>query len=111
MNAELHTLFQADREERIDQPRNRTPEYKAMRERDHQRRLRAAEIIAGGVAVTADDFYYAALLFQHGDTPDEAWQAHTLALAAMTLGRPKARRLGRAATCGTTTEGRGSDPQ
>ena len=97
MNAELHALFQADREERIDQPRNGTPEYKAMRTRDHQRRVRAVAIIAEGGVTTADDHYHAALLFQHGDTPNDAWQAHTLALQAMTLGHPKARWLAAAA--------------
>ena len=97
MNAELHALFQADRQERIDQPRLGTPEYTAMRARDHQHRLRASTIIAEGGATTADDYYHAALLFQHGDTPDDAWQAHTLALEAMTLGHPKARWLAAAA--------------
>jgi hypothetical protein len=93
MNAELLALFQADRKERIDQPRHGTPAYNAMRTRDHQRRQRAAAIIAEGGATTADDFYHAALLFQHGDTPDDAWQAHTLALEAMKLDHPKARWL------------------
>ncbi len=97
MNTELHAIFQADREERIDQPRNGTPEFRAMRERDHQRRVRAAAIIAQGGAMAADDYYHAALLFQHGDMPDDALQAHMLALEAMTLGHPKARWLAAAA--------------
>jgi hypothetical protein len=46
MNDELLALYTADREERIDQPRLGTPEYTAMRERDQQRRLRAAAILA-----------------------------------------------------------------
>jgi hypothetical protein len=97
MNPELQALFQADRRERIDQPRSGTLEYKAMRARDRRRRLRAAEIVAEGGATTADDYYHAALLFQHGDTPDDAWHAHILALEAITLGHPKARWLAAAA--------------
>jgi hypothetical protein len=97
MNAELQALFQAHRQERIDQPRLGTPQYTAMRQHDHQRRIRTATIIAEGGATTADDFYHAALLFQHGDTPEDAWQAHTHALQAMTLGHPKARWLAAAA--------------
>ncbi len=46
MNEELLALYTADREERIDQPRMGTPEYTAMRERDRQRRLRAAAILS-----------------------------------------------------------------
>src|SRR5690242_8339797 len=86
MNIELQSLFQADRVERVDQPRRGTSEYTAMRERDLQRRIRAGEIVAAGGAITADDYYHAAQLFQHGDTPDDAWQAHTLALRALELG-------------------------
>jgi hypothetical protein len=44
MNDELRALYTADRAERVDQPRMGTPEYIAMRERDRQRRLRAAAI-------------------------------------------------------------------
>jgi hypothetical protein len=51
MNEELSALFQADRAERVDQPRPGTPEYTAMRERDHQRRIRTAAFIAKGEAL------------------------------------------------------------
>ena len=93
MNTELDSLFQADCQERVEQPRNGTQEYQAMRERDRQRRLRAAAIVAEGGATTAEDCYHAALLFQHGDTPGDAWQAHMLALEAARLSHPKARWL------------------
>ena len=39
MNDDLLALYNADREERVDQPRMGTPEYTALRERDQQRRL------------------------------------------------------------------------
>lgn len=97
MNEGLHALFQADRAERADQPRAGTPEYAAMRERDARRRQRAAAIVAAGGATTAGDYYHAAALFQHGDTPDDAWQAHTLALRAVQLGHATARWLAAAA--------------
>jgi hypothetical protein len=94
---ELRALYEADRQERIDQPRNGTPAYQAMRQRDHQRRVRASEMLAMAEALTADDYYHAACLFQHGDTPDDAWQAHTLALQALDRGALSARWLAAAA--------------
>ncbi len=97
MNAELRELYQADRDERIAQPRHGTPAYRAMRLRDAQRRQRARAILDAHGATSADDYYHAALLFQHGDAPDEAWQAHLLAVRAAELGSPSARWLAAAA--------------
>lgn len=42
-NNELFSLYKADRQERIDQPNANTPEYKAMRVRDLERRERGLE--------------------------------------------------------------------
>lgn len=93
MHEELHQLYRDDTQERVDQPRRGTPAYVAMRARDAERRRRAAEILAGDGALTAADCYHAAVLFQHGDEPDDAWQAHTLARRAAELGEPRARWL------------------
>jgi hypothetical protein len=82
MKDELLALYNADREERIDQPRMGTPEYTAMRERDKQRRLRAAAILSTLPTLEAADLYRAALLFQHGDEPEDAWRAYELAREA-----------------------------
>jgi hypothetical protein len=86
MNEELKQLYEADRQEHAHVPPNNTPEYKALRERDRQRRQRAAELIAAGQLGTVEDYYHAARLFQHGDTPEDAWKAHTLALKSAQLG-------------------------
>jgi hypothetical protein len=97
MNDELHVHYTADGEERIDQPRMGTPEYTAMRERDKQRRLRAAAILATLRAPDAADRYHAALLFQHGDEPEDAWRAYELAREATERGDEHARWLTAAA--------------
>ena len=86
MNEELLALYTADREERIDQPRMGTPEYTAMRERNRQRRLRAVAILATLPVPEAADLYHAALLFQHGDEPQDAWRAYELAHEAAERG-------------------------
>lgn len=96
-NSELLGLYQADRQERVSHPRHGTPEYRAMRERDRQRRERAAELVREAVLVTGEDFYHAAWLFQHGDTPEDAWNAHRLAHRSAELGHRPARWLAAAA--------------
>lgn len=97
MNQELLALYTADRKERIDQPRMGTPEYTAMRERDRQRRLRAATILSTLAAPAAADLYHAALLFQHGDMVEDAWRAYELAHVAAEQGDERARWLTAAA--------------
>lgn len=86
MNDELRAMYDADVWEHRHGYGLGTPHYVAMRDRDRARRQRTAELIAAEALETADDYLYAARLFQHGDTPEDAWQAHTLALRA-TWGR------------------------
>jgi len=97
MSSELLNLLEADRQERVDQPPFGTPEYWAMRERDRERRVKAAQILAGGANFSAEEYYAAAQIFQHGDLPEEAYQAHRLALQAAEQGYRPARWLAAAA--------------
>jgi hypothetical protein len=97
MNDELLALYTADRQERIDQPRIGISEYRAMRERDRQRRLRAAAILETLASPAAADLYHAALLFQHGDAAEDTWRAYELARAAADQGEARARWLAAAA--------------
>lgn len=93
MNDELRLLFETDQAERIDHPPYGTPEYWALRERDRLRRVRVTEIIASGGCTSAEDFYHAALIFQHGDALEEIAQAHQLAKQSADLGHVTARWL------------------
>lgn len=93
MNEELKQLFEADQAERIEHPPYGTPDYWALRERDRQRRQQVAEIIAAGSCTTAEDYFHAALIFQHSDELDEIWQAHQLAKQSVELGHIPARWL------------------
>lgn len=93
MNDELLSLYEADRQERVDQPRATTPEYLAMRARDLARRERVLALIAAHELATAEDYYRAAQIMNHGDVAEDARIAHTLALRAAELGSPPARWL------------------
>jgi hypothetical protein len=68
-----------------------------MRERDRQWRLRAGEILAPLAVPAPADLYHAALLFQHSDLAEDAWQAYELAREAADRGDERARWLTAAA--------------
>lgn len=93
MNTELFSLYQADKQERVNQPGANTPAYKAMRERDQARRERVMEMAAADELHTAKDYFHAAWIMNHGDTLDDAKNAHLLALRSSELGHRPARWL------------------
>lgn len=93
MNDELASLYQADKQERINQPKANTPEYRAMRARDLQRRERVMAIAAASGLQTAEDYYHAAHIMNHGDSIDDARNAHLFALRSSELGYRPARWL------------------
>jgi len=76
-NPELLRLFQQDQGD----PRaNRTADdASATAARAKVRRDKLARLLASGSVVTADDYYRAALLYQHSDSTDDLLMAHVLA--------------------------------
>lgn len=98
MNAELRQLFQDDQAERQGELSSRPPAYwEAVGHRDRARRERAGELIAAGALQEAEDYYHAAMLFQHGAELDDYWRAHELARQAAGMGYQPARWLTAAA--------------
>ena len=93
MNNELVSLYRADKQERIKQPKANTAEYKAMRVRDLERREYVMELVAANHLHTAEDYYHAAHIMNHGDTVDDARNAHLLAFRSSELGYRPARWL------------------
>lgn len=93
MNEELLALYQADKYEHAHQAKFNTPEYKAMRARDLERRRRVIEMAAHNVLQTAEDYFHAAWIMNHGDTPSDAERAHEFALHASGMGHRPARWL------------------
>jgi hypothetical protein len=63
-----------------------TLEYWQLRERDAQRRRRVSELLAQGGVSAPDDYFHAALIFQHGETLEDIWQARELVRKAAELG-------------------------
>jgi hypothetical protein len=97
MHEELAALFAADRSDHAIPRMVGRPEYADMRRRDADRRARAAAILRDESPTEPVDWYHAAWLFNHGDTPDEAKTACRLAEQAAAGGYEPARWLSAAA--------------
>ncbi|HSI19400.1 MAG TPA: hypothetical protein VK980_16645 [Sphingomonas sp.] len=85
-NSEMTTIYDADQAARtgpkIDWP--------AVREADQSRRIRTQALLDAGQLNSADDFYHAAFVFQHGDLPEDCLKAHALAVVAAARGKREA---------------------
>ncbi|PPA69539.1 hypothetical protein [Jeotgalibacillus proteolyticus] len=83
MNKELKQLFDEDQQDLRTMPHDRI-------ERDRKRRSRVKLIIDGGSATDGIDFIHAAIIYQHGESLEDFWQAYQLSLKAVELGfKPK----------------------
>ncbi len=92
-NLEMASMFEADQEIRksFSQEKANDQEYVTrMIEEDEHRRARTAALLKDGELRTANDFYRAAFIYQHGGEPSSYLMAHTLAVAAAARGHEKA---------------------
>jgi len=102
-NSELRALVEMDQAARHDIPdmQESPEEFKAFWERtsadDAERRARVAEIITVGGATTGEDYFAAALVYQHGDELDDYAKAREYATKAVELGNEDGRWLAAAA--------------
>ncbi len=82
---ELKKLADQDQEDR--KASNIPPEeWSKISKRDAKRRKRVGEIFGEGCFHVGQDYDHAALIYQHGDTPDHFYQAFIWALKASELG-------------------------
>jgi hypothetical protein len=77
-NEELAALVRADQGDRVGEM-----DWNAINRRDEQRRDKVSAMLAAGQVRTGRDYYNAAMVFQHGDTPDD----YALALSLTTIAR------------------------
>lgn len=85
-NGEMTEIFEADQSDR----KGATINWSVVSEADHNRRVRTQAILDAGQLHSADDFYHAAFVFQHGDLPEDCLKAHALAVIAAARGKPEA---------------------
>ena len=87
-NAEMKAIFDADQADRA--PGAAAIDWTVVAPRDAARRARTLALVAAGALKSGDDYWHAAFILQHGDTPDDFLLAHTFAVIAAARGRADA---------------------
>lgn len=64
-----------------------------MEKHDRERRVRVHQLLDAGSVKTGQDYWFAALIFQHGEKPEDYLLAHALALTAAYKGNRNGRWL------------------
>jgi len=82
----MTAMFDADQGDRRKTPIDWTIVGKA----DAARRSEVEKLLASGQLHTGEDYFHAALIYQHGDNPRDYLLAHTLAMIAATKRDPNA---------------------
>lgn len=83
---ELAEMFDADQAAR----RGGRTDWSVIEVKDRARRERVRELMAEGRVSSADDYWRAAFIFQHGDTPEDYLLAHALAVTSAGMGKGEA---------------------
>jgi hypothetical protein len=83
-NPRLVVLYQEDQDDRHGFP-NTKRSYTEINERDEARRQEVLAMLAQGKVRTAQDYFYSAVVFHHGQTNDHYRTASSLAWIAATL--------------------------
>ncbi|MGH9834364.1 MAG: hypothetical protein ACREBD_18490 [Blastocatellia bacterium] len=86
-NPELERIYQEDQAERATKGKKPGPD---AAERDRERLKQVAALLDAGAARTADDFFHAAQVYNHGVTAEEILRAHVLAMLAAAKGNTQA---------------------
>src|SRR2546421_6408254 len=89
--SEIHRLLLEDQRDRTEPQQDRGSGNMVMN--DAVRRKRAHELLDQGVLQTGADFFDAAVIFQHGNKPDDYLLAHVLAMVAVAKGNLGARAI------------------
>ena len=86
-NAEMTAISDADQADRSDPAKI---DWTVVGPRDEARKARTKALVDAGKLHSANDFYHAAFVFQHGSKPDDFLLAHTFSVIAAALGRKDA---------------------
>jgi hypothetical protein len=65
-------------------------DWKLLWPEDAARRIETQRLLDSGALTSADDFYHAAYVFQHGDKAEDFLKAHALAVVAVARGKQEA---------------------
>jgi hypothetical protein len=82
VSTELRALYEADQADRRFTRPPTDDDWKAISARDAKRLERVYALLKDDQLALAEDYYHAAMVLQHGDTPEDILMAHILATAA-----------------------------
>ena len=88
-NLELNQMYKLDQSER----EGANVDWTALYRHDMERRARLKHLLESGGVQSAADYFHAAMIYQHGQTPDDYLLAHLLAVTAISKGSKEARWL------------------
>ena len=83
-NAELARLYREDQSDRADGTKT---DWSKVGPRDKARLARTKQLYQENQLNTANDYYHAALILQHGDVPEDFLLAHEFCVVAISKGR------------------------
>lgn len=86
-NPDMTAIFDADQAAR-EHPA--TIDWKVLWPADEARRAKTQALLDAGKLTSADDFYHAAYVFQHGNDAEDCLKAHALAVVAVARGKSDA---------------------
>ena len=84
-NEALRQLYEEDQQERVGWEQLSEKQLQEVFVRDKARRIKVDEILAAGPAGTSDDYYHAAMVFQHGEDSTDFRKAYEAARQAVAL--------------------------
>jgi len=88
---ELAAMYEVDQNDRKEVEKYTQPGYWAtISKRDKQHHDRVIELMKADKLVSGDDYFYAAMIMQHGNTPKDYMLAHVFATAAAQRGNKPA---------------------
>lgn len=88
MHRELQMLFEQDQADRQGFAHFDAEQRQRLLRQDAARRKRVVALLASEAGLDADDYFHAAMIFQHGETLAHFWRAHQLAHTGARLGHP-----------------------
>jgi hypothetical protein len=83
-NEELQAMFEADQGERMTE--DGKINWAVVAKNDKERQARVLELESAGLIRTGNDYFHAAMIFQHGSTPEDYERAHQYAKKGVELG-------------------------
>lgn len=85
-NPFMRAIFDEDQRARKDQLTMSSGQWEALAKEDAARQQRTRALLASEQLHSGEDFREAAVIFQHGSTPEDFLLAHTLAMVAVSRG-------------------------